>query len=91
MCFPLRRVRREVASTDVIIGTVLTVGSKAATIQQKDSRRQFYAPFSEWGTLAPGDVVPFRRDAHRISGEHRIGRLIYERHYCTPVRDEKKK
>jgi hypothetical protein len=77
--------RSEECSEDIREGVVIAVGRVAATIAEKVTKRQFYAPLDEWGIIRVGDVVRFEMDILFISGSHRVGSKTYERHYCSPV------
>ena len=68
-------------------GIVLTIGSRAATISEKDTQRQFYASFSSWTSeLRPGESVSFRVEpSFAISGRHRVGSKTYDRYHCEPA------
>ena len=66
-------------------GSVLTVGTLAATVVESGTRRQYYAPHDDWiDTLRPGDVITFVPDPERASGKHRVGETTYVRQYCLP-------
>lgn len=71
----------------VRVGTVAAVGRLAATVAERGSRRQFYAPLEQWEghTFMVGDTVTFRADATRTAGSHRVGADTYDRFYCAPA------
>ena len=72
------------------LGTVLTVGKLAATISEHETQRQFYASFSKWDTLEPGNLVSFRIDpSFSTSGKHIVGTRTYYRYHCIPAVERK--
>lgn len=67
------------------MGSVLTVGTRAATISEHETQRQFYAELSKWGTLQPGKLVSFRVDpSFATAGKHIVGKQTYQRYHCIP-------
>lgn len=63
-------------------GTVLTLGRKAATIEEKRTRRQYYAPFSSWGSVVrPGDRVAFTVHEDLFSGVHVVDGVQHRRRH----------
>ena len=62
-------------------GIVLTIGQKAATVEETTTRRQYYAPFHTWGSvLHVGNTVIFQVDPREISsGVHIVGGKTFQR------------
>ena len=67
-------------------GRVLTVGTKAATVEDTNTRRQYYAPFHAWGSiLHTGQPVLFEVDPQRSSGVHRVESNTFPRLYVSQI------
>ena len=62
-------------------GVVLTIGQKAATVEETTTRRQYYAPFHTWASvLHVGNTVIFQVDPREISsGVHIVGGKTFQR------------
>lgn len=62
-------------------GTILTIGQKAATVEETTTRRQYFAPFHTWGSvLHIGNTVIFQVDRRAISwGTHIVGSKTFQR------------
>ena len=56
-------------------GVVLTIGQKAATVEETTTRRQYYAPFHTWASvLHVGNTVIFQVDPRDFFGGAHRGR-----------------
>lgn len=66
---------------------MLTIGTKAATVEDTTTRRQYYAPFHVWGSiLRTGQTVLFKVDPQRrSSGVHRVESNTFPRLYVSHI------
>ena len=85
MCWRGKK-KETISPPSIHTGRVTAIGKEAATVEDTDTRHQYYAPFSTWGSvLRQGDLVIFQIDPARFSGTHRVGDATFKRFHVSHI------